>query len=108
MLKHERRAHGGRHRAVRAAHRAPDDPVEQQVFHRVFPGEVHFELAAPRVRAVPLFQIDVGRLRPVRAQIRRGLEGVEHRRGGGVELRHRLEAQDQFHRAEHAAGRIHG
>jgi hypothetical protein len=46
MLEHERRAHGRRHRAVRAAHGAPDDFVEQQIIDRVFPGEIHLDLAA--------------------------------------------------------------
>jgi hypothetical protein len=45
--------------------------------HRVFPGEVHFELAAPRVRTVLLLQIHIRRQPLVRAQIGRALEGTE-------------------------------
>src|ERR1039458_2915426 len=61
---------GSRNRAVRAAHGAPDDLVKQQVIDRVFPGEVHLDLAAPRVRAVTRFHIHIRRERLVGAQIR--------------------------------------
>jgi hypothetical protein len=102
-------AAGAGHRGVGAADGAPDHFVQQEVVGGVFVREVEAfgHLGAPGGFFVVLVEGPLRGERGERTGI--GLDGEAgvHRAGGGVELAHRGEAEDELHRPQHAARRVH-
>ena len=103
----ERGVDGRGHDRIAAAHRFPDDVVQQDVIARIFFGEIEFEIGAVCAGDVFLIYVDLWLDDLVGAQIWFASKGVIHGSRGGIELAHGLHAEDEFHRAQHAAGGVH-
>src|SRR6266571_4180416 len=89
-----------------SADRNPKNIVQLVVIHAVLRAEVHARRArgGSGLLRIALLERDPGLLRGEGGNGRGRLERGVHRTGAGVEMRHRVQTQDQFHRAQHRGG----